>query len=81
MRKIYVILTVMAVMTSCMDGFLKEKPEDRYTIDNFYSSQSDGEAAIAAVYQQLYSIYEINETCTNKYHKVFYTTKCGKHCY
>ena len=22
-----------------------------------------------------------NENGTNKYHKVFYTTKCGKHCY
>src|SRR5690554_1499112 len=70
MRKIYVILTVMAVMTSCMDGFLKEEPQDRYTIENFYSSQSDAEAAIAAVYQQLYSIYErhmfiLNELTTD----------------
>ncbi|UCS92201.1 RagB/SusD family nutrient uptake outer membrane protein [Echinicola marina] len=42
---------------ACTD-FLKEEPSDRYVIDNFYSGQSDAEAAVTAVYQQLYSIYE-----------------------
>ena len=45
------------LMNSCSD-FLEEKPEDRFVVDNFYSGRSDAEAAVAAVYQQLYSIYE-----------------------
>lgn len=45
------------LMNSCSD-FLEEKPEDRFVVDNFYSGKTDAEAALAAVYQQLYSIYE-----------------------
>jgi tetratricopeptide (TPR) repeat protein len=58
MKKIYLIFMGIVFWTSCTEDFLKEEPEDRYVIDNFYSSQRDAEAAIAAVYQQLYSIYE-----------------------
>jgi tetratricopeptide (TPR) repeat protein len=59
MNKIFqVILTVTFVFgcLSCGD-FLEENPVDRYTTDNFYSSEQDAEAATNAVYQQLYSIY------------------------
>ena len=61
MKKIYlsIILFIGAgFFYSCTEDFLKEKPEDRYVVDNFYSGKTDAEAAVAAVYQQLYSIYE-----------------------
>jgi tetratricopeptide (TPR) repeat protein len=49
-----------------MDEFLKESPQDRFVIGNFYSSQSDAEAAVAAVYQKLYNIYERNMFILNE---------------
>lgn len=48
----------IAFFNSCTEEFLKESPEDRFVVGNFYSSQTDAEAAVNAVYQQLYSIYE-----------------------
>lgn len=53
-------LFLLLSSTSCMDEFLKEAPEDRFVIGNFYSSQSDAEAAVTAVYRKLYDIYERN---------------------
>ena len=60
MKKIYLIILIFigtGYMMSCSD-FLEEKPVDRFVIGNFYNSQTDAEAAVSAVYQQLYSIYE-----------------------
>ena len=60
MKKIYFAISLFIAsgwLGACTD-FLKEEPTDRYVIDNFYSSRTDAEAAVAAVYQQLYSIYE-----------------------
>ena len=60
MKKIYLSLIIFmgsCFMLSCTE-FLEENPQDRFVIDNFYSSKTDAEAAVAAVYQQLYSIYE-----------------------
>ncbi len=54
---ILLIFVVSGIFHSC-DDFLEENPVDRYVVGNFYSSQTDAEAAVAAVYQQLYSIYE-----------------------
>lgn len=60
MKKIFYIIiilfTLSGIQYSCSD-FLEEMPVDRYVVDNFYGDQSDAEAAVAAVYQQLYSIY------------------------
>jgi starch-binding outer membrane protein, SusD/RagB family len=53
---IIVLFTFSGIQYSCSD-FLEEMPTDRYVVDNFYSGQSDAEAAVAAIYQQLYSIY------------------------
>lgn len=53
-------LFLLLSSSSCMDEFLKEAPEDRFVIGNFYSSQSDAEAALTAVYRKLYDIYERN---------------------
>ena len=52
------LLVFITFLNSCSEDFLKENPEDRYVVGNFYSSQSDAEAAVSAVYQQLYGIYE-----------------------
>lgn len=57
MKTKYLLFIGAIFFTSCMEEFLKEEPEDRFVIGNFYSSQSDAEAAVTAVYQQLYSIY------------------------
>lgn len=61
MKKNYLFLLLVVssgLWVSCTEEFLKEEPQDRFVVDNFYSSQSDAEAAVAAVYQQLYGIYE-----------------------
>lgn len=57
MKTIYMLFIGTLLLSSCTEEFLKEEPEDRYVIGNFYSSQKDAEAAVTAVYQQLYSIY------------------------
>ncbi|SHO61003.1 RagB/SusD family nutrient uptake outer membrane protein [Algoriphagus zhangzhouensis] len=54
------ILSLTFFLTSCMDEFLKESPVDRYVVGNFYSSQSDAEAAVTAAYAKLFDIYERN---------------------
>lgn len=60
MKNIYISALVIGLsgLVACTDEFLKEEPTDRFVIDNFYSSRTDAEAAVAAVYDQLYSIYE-----------------------
>ncbi|MFC4870414.1 RagB/SusD family nutrient uptake outer membrane protein [Negadavirga shengliensis] len=52
------LAAVLFNSTACMDNFLQESPKDRFVESNFYGSQEDAEAAVAAVYQQLYSIYD-----------------------
>lgn len=64
--KYILILFVTVSLTSCMDEFLKESPEDRFVLTNFYSSQSDAEAAVAAVYEKLYALYERNMFILNE---------------
>ncbi|WP_057936586.1 RagB/SusD family nutrient uptake outer membrane protein [Algoriphagus resistens] len=68
MKNIKYILPVAVILslTSCMDEFLKESPDDRFVITNFYSSQSDAEAAVAAVYEKLYALYERNMFILNE---------------
>lgn len=51
------IVSINGIFLSCT-SFLEENPVDRYVVGNFYSSQSDAEAAVNATYQQLYSIYD-----------------------
>ena len=50
------LITANGLFNSCT-SLLDEEPVDRYVVGNFYSNSSDAEAAIAAVYQTLYSIY------------------------
>jgi tetratricopeptide (TPR) repeat protein len=61
MKKIIItlifLMTLNGIFYSCT-SFLEENPVDRFVVGNFYSSQSDAEAAVNAVYQQLISIYE-----------------------
>lgn len=58
MKNRHILFIGAVLFTSCAEGFLKEEPEDRYVIGNFYSSQRDAEAAVTSVYEQLYGIYE-----------------------
>ncbi len=53
---IILFFTVTGFFQRCT-SFLDENPTDRYVTSNFYSGKNDAEAAVAAVYQQLYSIY------------------------
>lgn len=54
---IILLFTVNVMFHSCI-SFLEEDPVDRYVVGNFYSGPADAKASVAAVYQQLYSIYE-----------------------
>lgn len=58
-KYIVALSTAFALLTSC-SSFLEENPEDRFVIGNFYASESDAKAAVNAIYQQLYSIYNRN---------------------
>lgn len=49
------------LVTGCRKSeFLKENPTDRFVISNFFSGEKDAQAAVDAVYNQLYSIYQRN---------------------
>ena len=53
-----IIAVIIGIFLPSCESFLEEEPVDRYVTNNFYSSQSDAVAAINAIYQQLYSIYD-----------------------
>ncbi len=54
------------IITSCKkSNFLKENPEDRFVTSNFFSGEKDAQAAVDAVYNQLYSIYQRNMILLN----------------
>jgi len=50
----------LLLFSSCDKSLLVEKPEDRFVVGNFYSGPKDAQAAVDAIYQQLYSIYSRN---------------------
>lgn len=56
MKKYIVILFLAIAGTSCAD-FLEEKPKDRLTEVNFYSSLDDAQAAVKAIYGPIRSNY------------------------
>lgn len=65
-RLLYVLAVVLGFTTSCKkSNFLKESPEDRYVVGNFYSGPKDAQAAVDAIYNQLYSIYQRNMLMLN----------------
>ncbi|TLX76632.1 RagB/SusD family nutrient uptake outer membrane protein [Labilibacter sediminis] len=45
-------------MLSACSSFLDEDPQDRFVIDDFYKNAGDAEAAVNAIYAQLYEIYK-----------------------
>jgi len=66
MRKIYSVIALSLFVTACKKSdFLKENPEDRFVTSNFFSGQKDAQAAVDAVYNQLYSIYQRNMILLN----------------
>ncbi|MHB1178884.1 MAG: RagB/SusD family nutrient uptake outer membrane protein [Daejeonella sp.] len=65
-RLLYALVVVLGITVSCKKSeFLKESPEDRYVVGNFYSGSKDAQAAVDAVYNQLYSIYSRNMLLMN----------------
>jgi len=57
-KYILVLLIIVGINPSCED-LLEENPEGRFVTDNFYSSESDAQAAVYAIYNRLYSgMYE-----------------------
>lgn len=60
MNKKIIILSAalaMAFTTSC-SSFLDEEPNDRLVTSNFYTNESDAQAAVDAIYNELYNIYQ-----------------------
>ncbi|GAA4315498.1 RagB/SusD family nutrient uptake outer membrane protein [Compostibacter hankyongensis] len=65
-RILYFFILLSVALAGCeKSGFLKESPTDRFVEGNFYSSPSDAQAAVDAVYNQLYSIYDRNMILLN----------------
>lgn len=48
----YIIIISLVILISACD-LLTETPEDRFVLDNFYSSGSDAQAAVDAVYNRI----------------------------
>lgn len=66
MKIIYLFIVSLMIITSCKKSdFLKENPEDRFVTSNFFSGEKDAQAAVDAVYSQLYSIYQRNMILLN----------------
>lgn len=57
LSRIVLVLCVAASLTGCED-FLTENPESTYTTETFYTSQTDFEYAIAAVYAEQQDLYD-----------------------
>lgn len=53
------VISLVFILASC-SSFLEENPKDRFVVDNFYQSEADVEAAVNAIYEQLYDIYKRN---------------------
>lgn len=49
----YIIVFFLATTFSACEDLLTETPEDRFVLDNFYSSETDAQAAVDAVYNRL----------------------------
>ena len=59
MKKILCFLILLITAAGCeKSDFLKESPEGNLVVGNFYTSESDAKAAVASVYNLLYSIYD-----------------------
>ncbi len=66
MKTVYGFIAFIFLITACKkSGFLKENPEDRFVTSNFFSGEKDAQAAVDAVYNQLYSIYQRNMILLN----------------
>ena len=59
MKKIIILAALAALpqLWGC-SSFLEEKPQDRLTTTNFYTNEADAQAAVDAIYQKLYGIYQ-----------------------
>ncbi len=66
MKTIYLFIAFLFFMVACKKSdFLKENPEDRFVTGNFFSGEKDAQAAVDAVYNRLYSIYQRNMILLN----------------
>ena len=59
MKKIIILAALAALpqLWGC-SSFLEENPQDRLTTTNFYTNEADAQAAVDAIYQELYGIYQ-----------------------
>ena len=59
MKKIIILAALAALpqLWGC-SSFLEERPQDRLTTTNFYTNEADAQAAVDAIYQELYGIYQ-----------------------
>lgn len=60
MKKIYIILTIFAVLTLQACDYLKEKPKSTYTKSNAITDEAGLRAAVVGCYQGLINLYVIN---------------------
>ncbi|MDX1284099.1 MAG: hypothetical protein R3182_03760, partial [Draconibacterium sp.] len=49
--KYIVIIFLVGLISAC--DLLTESPEDRFVLDNFYSSETDAQAAVDAIYSRI----------------------------
>ncbi|QGY47543.1 RagB/SusD family nutrient uptake outer membrane protein [Maribellus comscasis] len=52
----YLFFLIAGILSAC--NLLEENPEDRFVVGNFYSSETDAEAAINAIYARLYGDWQ-----------------------
>ena len=48
--KLFILISIIGILTSCSEEFLDEPPQNNLTTDNFWQSQEDVESAINSIY-------------------------------
>lgn len=54
----YLLCISLVILSISCSSFLDENPRDRFVEDDFYKNSEDAEAAVTAVYAQLYEVYK-----------------------
>lgn len=68
MKKIYTVMAILFLMaTSCSKDFIKKAPEDSYTDDVFYKTETQFRSAVVAAYAPLRDVL-LNDYFTSEMH-------------